>query len=70
MFPQHRHLRLKAVPIMEKAISSLKKLRKKVSLHVFMQINAKPRPFLKKARCKDLSAYLLCSRRLDKWLKK
>jgi len=54
---------------MIEAFSNLKTLRKRVSLEVFMQINAKPRPILKKACCKDLSAKMLHSKKLDKWLK-
>lgn len=55
---------------MVEAFSDLKTLRKRVSLEVFMQINAKPRPILKKACCKDLSAKMLRCKRLDKWMKR
>ena len=55
--------------IVVEAFSNLKTLRKRISLEVFMQLNAKSRPILKKARCKDLSAKMLHSKKLDKWLK-
>ena len=51
---------------MSKSYSVLKKFR--CSLAVFMENNHKPRSNLRKARCKDLSAQMLHSKTLDKWL--
>ena len=53
---------------MNECCSPLKKLRKRRSLVVFMESNHKPRLNLRKARCKDLSAKMLHSKTLNKWL--